>query len=184
MQVQMAINIRFFMTNADELAFLRFVGRFRLEVYPVRVPPDWKTFVASDDALERLPEDALYFSASEVGPVQVDKIKSGPDKGFWRVDEVRSPVIYFERSRRNEAGELLSGELWSQLDWTPQTGRRYAAPDRFRTIFLEIDRELRTRFRKSEPKGFLIGPNAARAAKDGLVLRDSERGGGTVKPFR
>jgi len=180
----MAINIRFFMTDEDELALLRFLHRFRFEVYPVRVPPDWKTFVASEDAHDRLPEDALYFAASELGPVQVDKIKSGPDKGSWRVDEVRSPVIYFQRCRRNEAGELLSGELWSQLDWTPQTGRRYAAPDRFRTLFLEIDRELRTRYRKSEPKGFLIGPHAARAAKEGLVLRDSERGGGTVKPFR
>jgi hypothetical protein len=49
---------------------------------------------------------------------------------------------------------------------------------------LEIERELRTRFHKSEPKGFLIGPHAARAVKEGLVLRDSQRGGGTVRPYR
>ncbi len=179
----MASNIRYFMTDEDELAFLRFLRRFRFEVYPVRVPPDWKTFEVGEETRDRLPEDALYLAAADSGPVRVDKIKRGPDKGAWRVDEVRSPVIYLERCRRNEAGELLSGELWTQLDWTPETGRRYAAPDRFRTSFLQIERELRRRFRKSEPKGFLIGPHAARAVKDGLVLRDSERGGGTVKPF-
>ncbi len=180
----MAINIRFFMTDEDERALLLFLRRFHFEVYPVRVPPDWKTFQASEETRDRLPEDALYLAAADIGPMTVDKIKRGPDKGHWRVDEVGSPVIYFERCRRNEESELLSGELWTQLDWTPQTGRRFAAPDRFRTIFLEIERDLRTRFHKSEPKGFLIGPHAARAAKDGLVLRDSERGGGTVRPYR
>jgi hypothetical protein len=179
----MATNIPFFMTDEDELAFLRFLRRFRFEVYPVRVPPEWKMFHAGEDTRDRLPEDACYLAAAELGPVKVDKIKRGPDKGFWRVDEVGSPVIYFERCRRNEQHELLSGELWSQLEWTPQTGRRYAAPDQFRTLFLQIEHELRIRFRKSDPKGFLIGPHAARAVKDGLVLRDAERGGGTVRPY-
>ncbi len=139
----MAINIRFFMTEQDELAFLRLLGRFRLEVYPVRVSPDWKTFYASEETRDRLPEDAAYLAAADLGPVRVDKVKRGPDKGSWRVDEVRSPVIFFERSKRNEEGELMSGQLWTQLDWTPQTGRRYAAPDRFRTLFLEIERRAR-----------------------------------------
>jgi hypothetical protein len=180
----MAINIRFFMIDEDERAFLRFLRRFQFEVYPVRVPSDWKTFHASDETQDRLPKDAFYLADPDAGPVKVDKIKRGPDRGGWRVDEVSSPVVYFERSRRNENGELLSGELWTQLDWTPQTGRRFAAPDRFRTRFLEIERELRTRFHKSEPKGFLVGPYAARAAKEGLMLRDSERGGGTVRAYR
>lgn len=180
----MAINIRFFMTEDDERAVLRFLRRFQLEVYPVRVPADWKTFHAGEDTWDRLPSDELYLADAEAGPVKVDKIKRGPDQGYWRVDEVSSPVIYFERCRHNAAGELLSGELWTQLDWTPQTGRRFAAPDRFRARFLELERELRTRFHKSEPKGFLIGPHAARAAKEGLVLRDSERGGGTVRRYR
>jgi hypothetical protein len=178
----MAIRIRFFMAEEDELAFLRLLRPLHLEVYPVRVPVDWKTFLAGDEARERLPADALYLAAAELGPVKVDKIKRGPDKGAWRVDEVNSPVIYFERSRTNAEGELLSGQLWTQLDWTPQTGRRFAAPERFRTLFLDIERELRMRYRTSNPKGFAIGPHAARASKGGLILRDSERGGGIVLP--
>ncbi len=39
-------------------------------------------------------------------------------------------------------------------------------------------------FRKSEPIKFLVGPQAARLYKEGLVLRDSEHRGGTVRPFR
>jgi hypothetical protein len=111
-------------------------------------------------------------------------VKRGPDKGSWRVDEVRSPVIYFERSRINDQGELASGCLWAGLEWTPQTGRRYAAPDRFRSLFQEVEHHLRKTFRKSEPKGFLIGPHAARATKDGLVLRTSEHRGGIVQVYK
>jgi hypothetical protein len=180
----MATSIQFFMTQEDEIAFVRYLGRFQLEVYPLRVPPNWKPFVAHEETWEKLPADVSYLAASTLGPVLVDKVKRGPDKGAWRVDEVRSPVIYFERSRINEEDELASGRLWAGLEWTPQTGRRYAAPDRFRSLFQEIEHQLRKTFRKSEPKGFLIGPHAARANKVGLILRNSEHRGGIVHPYR
>ena len=131
-----------------------------------------------------LPEEAAYLAAAEIGPVLVDRIKRGPDKGWLRVDEVRSPVIYFERSRTNSEGDLTSGQLWAELNWTPQTGRRHTAPDRFRSLVLEVEAELRGKYRRSEPKGFLIGPHAARLAKSGLVLRDSAHKGGIVRSYR
>lgn len=180
----MANRLRFFMTAEDEQAFLRSLRRFELEVYPARVPPAWKVFIAGAETWIQMPEEAAYLAASQIGPVLVDRIKRGPDKGAWRVDEVRSPVIYFERSRINSEGELTSGELWAELNWTPQTGRRRAAPDRFRSMVLEIEEELRRRYHRSEPKGFFIGPNAARLVKSGLVLRDSEHKGGIVQPYR
>ena len=180
----MASNVQFFMSDEDEIAFLRFLGRFQLEVYPIRVPPHWKAFLANEQTRENLPAEASYLAASALGPVLVDRVKRGPDKGSWRVDEVRSPVIYFERSRINDEGELASGFLWAGLEWTPQTGRRYAAPDRFRSLFQEVEHYLRKTFRKSEPKGFLIGPHAARATKDGLVLRTSEHRGGIVQVYK
>ena len=98
----MAESIRFLMAPEDEVAFLRFLARYRLEVYPVRIPPNWQTFLASDQTLSEFPNDAVYLAAAEVAPILVDKLKRGPDKGSWRVDEVRSPVIYFERSRLDE----------------------------------------------------------------------------------
>ncbi len=179
----MANSLRFFMSPEDELAFLRFLGRFQLEVYPIRVPPDWTPFRANEQCQAQLPEEAAYLAASEIGNVLVDRVKRGPDKGSWRVDEVRSPVIFFERSRRNEENELVSGKLWAELEITPQTGRRDAGPDKFRRLYLEIEDWVKKTFRKSEPKGFWVGPRCAREFKEGLVLRDSEHRGGTVRPY-
>jgi hypothetical protein len=74
--------------------------------------------------------------------------------------------------------------LWAELDVTPQTGRRDAAPDRFRRLFRELDDHMKKTYRKGDPKDFLVGPKAARLFKEGLVLRDSEHRGGTVVPFK
>lgn len=179
----MANLIPFFMVPEDESSLLRFLERFDMEVYPVRVPKDWKPFKPEGNALDRLPLDC-YFAANACGPVLVDKVKRGKDKGDWRIDEVRSPVIFFERSRLNEEQELLSGKFWAELEVTPQTGRRDPAPDRFRNIVMELEDWLRKTCRKSEPMGFWVGPKAARLYKEGLVLRDSAHRGGTVRPFR
>lgn len=180
----MANTLKFFMTEADEKAFLRFLAQYRLEVYPVRIPPNWKPFLAAEEVLPDLPEDACYLAAADIGPVLVDKVKRGKDKGAWRVDEVRSPVIFFERCRMNEEGELVAGKLWAELDVTPQTGRRDAAPDRFRSLVLEVEEFFKKRFRKGDRHGFWIGPDAARRSKEGVVLRDSERHGATVQPYK
>jgi hypothetical protein len=97
---------------------------------------------------------------------------------------VRSPVIFFERCRKNEEGELLNGQLWAELEVTPQTGRKDAASDRFRRLFLDVTEYLKKTYRKGDPKDFLVGPKAARLFKEGLVLRNSEHRGGTVVPFK
>jgi hypothetical protein len=180
----MAILLRFFMSPEDELAFFRMLERFDLEVYPRRISPGWKPFKATAGCIALLPAEDAYLAASAIGPVLVDLVKRGPDKGHWRVDEVRSPVIYLERSRVNEDQELLAGKLWAELDVTAQTGRRTAAPDQFRRLFLEIEGWLKKSFRRSDPPGFWIGPSAARLHKAGLVLRDSEHRGGTIEVHR
>jgi hypothetical protein len=180
----MANVLQFFMAPDDEVAFFRFLERHVLEVYPRRVPPDWKPFRASMESLPHVPAEDLYLVASEIGPALVDKVKRGPDKGFWRIDEVRSPVIFLERSRPNEAGELLNGQMWAELAVTSQTGRRDPAPDRFRRLYLEVEEYVKKTFRKGEPKGFFVGPKAARLCKEGLVLRDSAFRGGTVVPYK
>lgn len=191
----MANTLKLFLAAEDEVQFFRFLERFKLEVYPRRIPPDWKPVIAGPDVVAELPEEDMYLAAPTIGNVLVDSIKRGPDKGYWRVDEVRSPVVFFERSRLNEEGELVSGSIWAEVDVTPETGRRTAAPDQFRKIVLEIEQWLKKTCRGSEPKGFLIGPHAARLFKEGLVLRDAEpvkqrkKGqrsvdDGKIRPFR
>lgn len=180
----MANVLQFFMSPDDEVAFFRFLERFTLEVYPRRVPEDWKTFRASMENLSKLPPEELYMVATDIGPATVDKVKRGPDKGYWRIDEVRSPVIFMERSRTNEEGELLSGQFWAELDITEQTGRKNAAPDKFRRLYMEVEEFVKKTYRKGDPKGFFVGPKAARLFKEGLVLRDSAFRGGTVVPYK
>lgn len=172
------------MTPEDEVSFLRAIERHRMEVYPRRVPEDWKTFIARAEEHARLPPEDFYLAAAELGPVEVDRVKRGPDKGYWRVDEVNSPVIFFQRSVVNEDGELVAGRLWAELDITPQTGRRDAGPDRFRRLYLEIEEWVKKTFRRGDPKDFYVGPKAARRAGEGLVLRSDERKGPTVRVHR
>jgi hypothetical protein len=180
----MAHQLFTFMLPEDEETFVRALARSVFDVYPRRVPPAWETFRVTLEALPRLPERDVYLVASDLGPAHVDAIKRGPDKGFWRIDEVRSPVLFWERCVRNEDGELLSGQLWAELDITEQTGRKQAAPAAFRARVLELSNWLTKTFRKGDPKGSWIGPAAARAVKDeGLVLReDFVRNGRVVVP--
>jgi hypothetical protein len=181
----MANQLHLFMLAEDELQFLRAIEQYRLEVYPRRVPPDWKPFPAGPTMQAQLPEEDVYLAAAHLGAVAVDVVKRGPDKGHWRVDEVRSPVIFWERSRLSEEGELLAGELWAELDVTQQTGRRSAASDQFRKLFLEVEEWLKKSFRKGNPKDFLVGPHAARAHKERkLVLRQNEHRGREVSVWK
>lgn len=181
----MANQLLLFMNDEDERALLRHLERYRFEVYPRRVHGDWEPFIANELNRDRLPEEDVYLCASEIGPALVDKVKRGPDKGAWRIDEVRSPVIFWERCRLNEEGELLSGQLWAELDVTSQTGRRDAAPERFRSLFVELEEHFRRQFRKGKPKPYLVGPHAARQVKEtGLKLRENEHRGGLVEVHR
>lgn len=178
----MAHRLSIFTLADDEVALLRVLERSVFEVYPRRVPPDWVTFRATPEAWERLPAEELYLVASDLGPALVDTLKRGRDKGSWRIDEVRSPVVFWGRCRTNDEGELLSGQLWAELDVTPQTGRAGAGPDRFRARYLELEEHVRKTFRKGEPKGHWIGPAAARAVREGkLVLREDEHFGRVIR---
>ena len=181
----MANQLRFFMTPDDERAFLRYLERHVFKIYPRRVPVDWKEFRASGAVYDQLPQEDVYLAATDIGPVTVDKVKRGPDKGSWRVLEVGSPVIFWERSRLNEDHELNSGQFWAELDVTQQTGRRSPAPERFRVLWGELENWIKKTFRRGDPKEFWIGAHAARTKKEsGLVLRDNQHHGGTVDVWR
>ncbi len=177
----MATQIQIFMEREDELGFLRFLERNNMEVYPRRVPPDWVTFKATEQNYDKLPEEDVYLVASDIGPALVDKLKRGKDKGQWRIDEVRSPVIFWERCRKNDDGELISGQLWAELEITQQTGRRDPAPERFKALFLEVENWIKKTFRKSHPKGFWVGPKTSKAVKGGLKLRENKYWGREIE---
>ncbi len=171
----MATQLAIFMEREDELSFIRFLERNNMEVYPRRVPPGWVTFRANEANFDKLPEEDVYLVAVDIGPALVDKLKRGKDKGQWRIDEVRSPVIFWERCKKNEEGELVAGQLWAELEITQQTGRRDPAPERFKTLFREIEDWMKKTFRRSHPKGFFVGPKTAKLVnKNNLKLRENK----------
>ena len=180
----MANVLRPLLDAEDERAFLRFLAQTPYEVYPRRVPPDWKPFIAAPETRDRLPPE-LYLAAADLGPVLVDRVKRGPDKGALagRRGALTGRVLGALTARRGRSA-WSSGELWAELDVTPQTGRRDAAPDRFRRRFADLEGWLKKTCRRSEPVGWLIGPSAARRAREGLVLRAAGHRGEVLRPFR
>lgn len=178
----MATQLQLFMEREDELAFVRFLERYNLEVYPRRVPPDWVTFKANEANFDKFPEEDVYLVAVDIGPALVEKLKRGKEKGHWRIDEVRSPVVFWERCKKNEEGELVSGQLWAEQEITQQTGRRDPAPERFKVLFAELENWIKKTFRKSHPKGFWVGPKTAKIVnQQKLKLRENKYWGREIE---
>jgi hypothetical protein len=166
----------------DERALFRVLARHELTLYPEVVPPGWEPPRAVEDAVPALDRDAYYLAAERLGPVIVHPVKRGPNKGMLEIEEVPSPVLHYERSLLNEDGELVGGRLWAELDVTelPASADLRYKPGGLRAIFREVEEYLRKSFRRSDPKGWWVGPAAARAWKsDGLVLREPGHKGGT-----
>ena len=104
----------------------------------------------------------------------VHPVKRGPDKGMLVIEEVPSPVFHYERSLLNDKGELVAGRLWAELDVTDDVEDKRGKPLALRSIFQEIHDQFRKNWRRSDPKGFWVGPHAAAAWKRGeLVLREA-----------
>jgi hypothetical protein len=181
----MAATLRYFMLPEDERAFLRLLGRSEIDVYPELVPPGYRPFRAGEGAQERLDGPAWYLAAERFGDVMVHPVKRGPGKGMLEIEEVPSPVFHYQRSLPNEAGELVGGRLWAELEVTDGPGSSRGKPLGLRRLFEEIQAFFRKSWRRSDPKGHWIGPHAAAAFRsDGLVLREPGHRGGTVRPWR
>jgi hypothetical protein len=169
----MPATLYYFTLPDDELALFRILGRQGLAVYPELVPPGFEPPAAGEAALAGLDKDAYYLAAERFGPVVAHPVKRGPDKGMLVIEEIPSPVLHYQRSRRDEGGELLGGRLWAELDITDSPDSKEGKHRGLRAIFNEIHDWMHKTFRRSDPKGYWVGPVAARAWKtEGLVLRE------------
>jgi len=181
----LGITVHYFMLPEDEAAFFGALGRQALTVYPELVPPGYVAPLAEQELAPRLELEAYYLAAERFGPVIVHPVKRGPNKGMLAIEEIPSPVIHYERSLRNEAGELVAGRLWAELEVTDDPGDRLGKHRGLRALFLEIQDWLRRTCRRSDPKGHWVAPAAARAWKgEGLVLREAGHKGRTVGVWR
>jgi hypothetical protein len=170
----MAATLYYFMLPEDELALFRHLARRELTVYPELIPPGYVPLPVNEETQPKLDLPAYYLAAERYGPVIVHPVKRGPDKGMLKIEEVPSPVFHFERSLPNEAGELVSGRLWAELVVTDDPDDRRGKPIALKAIFDDVHQLVHKSWRRSDPKGFWVGPHAAAAWKRGdLKLRES-----------
>jgi hypothetical protein len=173
------------MLPADEVALFRHLARRELTAYPELVPPGYAPLPVDEHAPAKLDGPAYYLAAERFGPVIVHPVKRGPDKGMLKIEEIPSPVFHYERSLRNEAGELVAGRLWAELEVTDDANDRRGKPHALRLLFEDVHQLFRKSWRRSDPKGFWVGPHAAAALKRGeLVLREAGHKGRLIGVWR
>ncbi len=181
----MAATLHYFMLPEDERALFRHLARRELTAYPELVPPGYTPLRVDEHACEQLHEPAYYLAAERLGPVIVHPVKRGPDRGMLEIEEVPSPVFHYERSLPNDAGELVAGRLWAELEVTDDAEDRRGKPLALKLLFEEIHQLFRKSWRRSDPKGFWVGPHAAVAWKRrDLVLREAGHKGRVMGVWR
>jgi hypothetical protein len=176
--------IEFVLAPEDEKQFLAFIAPYELTMYPSRIPPGYKPLVAKPDVQPLLTEPAYYFAAEQLGPVSIHTIKKGKDRGWMIIDETNSPVIHFDRSIYDEENQLRSGKLWTELNITGDMQRNWAYPESYRRMWMQMREWLVGKCRRSDPSGYVIGPQAARLSKAGTILREQGRKGCILKPYK
>ena len=178
----MALQIPFFMAPEDEVEVLRRLAPLRLELWPELTDPHYRPPLAgADSALV----DAAYYLAA--GDVIAYPLERGQNRGRWKIDEVKSPVVYFSRSVLDEDGQLRSGYFWAETETAGDQARTGGKPSRFLHAVRELQETVKSRFRRSSPvKGtiYLVGPAAARLAQAGTPLREAGRKGELVRVHR
>jgi hypothetical protein len=183
----MASTLDFFMVPEDEKALFRLLARHDVTLYPDLIPPGWAPLRIDPEAavVAGLEHPSYYMAFERHAPVVVHPIKRGPDRGMLKIEEVPSPVFHYERSRPNEAGELEGGRLWAELVVTGATEDRRGKPRALTFIFDEIHQLFRKSWRRSDPKGYWIGPKCGEAVKrTGLKLRQPGHKGRLYQVWR
>jgi hypothetical protein len=181
----MAATLHYFMLPEDERALFRHLARRELTLYPELIPPGYTPIRLDEHAVEKLEAPSWYIAAERLGPVIVHPIKRGPDRGMLKIEEIPSPVFHYERSVRNDQDELLGGRLWAELVVTDDANDSRGKPLALKSLFQEIHDLFRKNWRRSDPKGFWVGPHAGAAWKRGdVVLREPGHKGKEIGVWR
>jgi hypothetical protein len=178
----LAQQIHFFMAPEDERELFRKLEQWDLDLWPEYGDPGHEAAKVGAAAADALGDEQGWYFAVE--PPTGFPIKRGEKKGLWKVDEVKSAVVYFCRSQLDEDGELRSGYFWVELETAGDYSARGGKPDKLRRLFNELAGFLKVRYRKSKPVGHFVGPHAARLFNAGTVLREAGRKGEVVEPYR
>jgi hypothetical protein len=174
--------LTFFLGPDDEVALFRRLAPYGLTIYPELVDPEASPLALDGDAAAKLTLSAYYLAAEQLGPIEIYPIKRGPNRGAFAIDEIRSPVIHYERSLR-DGNKLVSGRIWAELVVSQSTQANLGKSEAFRQLFVKVREQIK-RFQRSQPVGAFVGPQAARLYKTGVELVGAGRHGKVYQPFR
>ena len=177
----MALQLHFFMAPEDAREMLGRLAPWDVELFPEYTRPGEKPLPVEAATAALLDRPGYYFA---IGDPLGFPIKRGQLKGQWKIDEVKSAVVYFCRSQLDEDGDLRAGYFWVELESSGDYSRGGGKPDLLRRLFLELQRFLKVRYRKSKPVGHYVGPHAARLFEAGTPLREAGRKGELVEPYK
>ncbi|MHB8418232.1 MAG: hypothetical protein ACYDCL_09160 [Myxococcales bacterium] len=178
----MADVLTFFMSPEDEVAFFRALEPMGFSIVPEIVPAGSEPRPVTGELAGSLEGASHYLAAERLAPLELREIERGPNRGSLEVDEIRSPVIHYERSVR-EGNCLHAGRVWAELVVSGDTRENVGKSEAFRQLFERV-RAFLKRYRRSEPVGALIGPGAARLFRQGVLLRGAGRKGEAFRPYR
>ena len=169
------------MSPEDEAELFRRLEPRELELWPEAIERGYTAPKLRGEHAATLAHEAYYFAH---GDVQAFPLKRGPNRGMMKIDENVSSVIHFLRSVKDEDGALRSGHFWVELEPAGDISRQGGKPAAFHKIVRELADFLKTRYRRSNPPGFYVGPGAARLSQAGTPLREAGRKGALYLPFR
>lgn len=182
----MAQALTLFIHPDDEAAFLQQFAEYNLTLYPDIVPPDWVAPPVNGDVIETMGSDICWYLAAEgLDEVSAYPIKRGPNKGCLKIEEVPSPVFYYERAYLNDDGELISGKLWVELEGIDGLAMGHPKPYGLKVIYNNLTTWINKTYKRSNAKGIFASPKAVALKKAGkLVLRLAGHHGKTVDVWK
>ena len=152
----MGKQVRFFMTNKDEVDFLKAIIQFNNSIL------DNKAFVLTVEEAKSSTNLSLFITAQNANI-------SKDNNGF--VDPIVAEVIQFSRYMLLEDKYLRNGRVWAEFKYYDDSKKLVNKSKEFKDTYNIYEKWIKKNFRLSKCKDYYIANDAYRAYKeDGIIL--------------
>lgn len=152
----MGKQVGFFMTNKDEVDFLKVIVQFNNSIL------DNKAFVLTVEEAKSSPNLSLFITSPNANI-------SKDNNGF--VDPIVAEVIQFSRCMLLDDKHLRTGRVWAEFKYYDNSKQLVAKSKEFKDTYNIYEKWIKKNFRLSKCKDYYIANDAYRAYKeDGIIL--------------
>lgn len=153
----MGKQVRFFMTNKDEVDFLKVIVQFSNSIL------DNKAFILTVEEAKSSTSNLSLFIASKNANISKD------NNGF--VDPIVAEVIQFSRCMLLEDKYLRNGRVWAEFKYYDDRKKLVNKSKEFKDTYNIYEKWIKKNFRLSKCKDYYIAKDAYRAYKeDGIIF--------------